>query len=199
MFTFKTLFAALTCLGLLGFSLHASGTVASKNGMNHSTASLLASASLGHCEIPCGIYDDHAEIQRMLLDAETIRKASAQITILAERIDAASLNTISRWVGVKEEHSKNIQHVNAWYFMTQRIKPVDVGADGYDEYVTKLGSHHLVSIAAMKAAQSLEPSVQSELARAIQAVAKWYPPSPTQAGLTSDSDDWNPVANRSTP
>lgn len=199
MFTFKSLITALTCLGLLGFSLHASGAVASKKGPNHSTASLLASASLGHCEIPCGIYDDHAEIQRMLLDAETIRKASAQITILAERIDAASLNTISRWVGVKEEHSKNIQHVNAWYFMTQRIKPVEVGADGYDEYVVKLSAHHLVSIAAMKAAQSLEPSVQSELARAIQAVAKWYPASQKQAGLTLDSDNWNAVANRSTP
>ena len=83
--------------------------------------------------------------------------------------------------------------------MTQRIKPVEVGADGYDEYVMKLGAHHLVSIAAMKAAQSLEPSVQSELARAIQVVAKWYPASQKEAGLTPDSDNWNPVANRSTP
>ena len=199
MFIFKILFAALACLGLLGFSLHASGAVASKKGLNHSTASLLASASFGHCEIPCGIYDDHAEIQRLLLDAETMRKASAQITILAERIDAASLNTISRWVGVKEDHSKNIQHVNAWYFMTQRIKPVEVGADGYDEYVMKLTAHHMVSIAAMKAAQSLEPSVQSELTRAIQVVAKWYPASQKQADLTSDSENWNPVANRLTP
>ena len=165
MFSFKTFLAAPVCLCLLGISLHASGSSAPKNGVAHSTASLIASASLAHCEIPCGIYDDHAEIQRMLLDAETIRKAASQITVLAERVDAASLNTISRWVGVKEEHSRNIQHVNAWYFMTQRIKPVEVGADGYEAYVVKLAAHHKISVSAMKAAQSLEPAAQEELVR----------------------------------
>ena len=199
MFSLKSLVLAPVCLALLALSLHPSGVAAQGSGVKESTAALLASASLGHCEVPCGIYDDHAEVQRMLLDAETMRKAAAQITLLAGRVDAASLNTISRWVAVKEDHSKNIQHMNAWYFMTQRIKPVEVGADGYDEYITKLSAHHQISVAAMKAAQSLEPSVQSNLTRAIQAVSKWYPPSREQASSPDDSGEWTRVADRHAP
>ena len=37
-----------------------------------------------HCEIPCGIYDDHAEVARMRLDAATMKKASAQIVALSK-------------------------------------------------------------------------------------------------------------------
>jgi nickel superoxide dismutase len=196
MSNFKTLIAIPVCLCLLGFSFHVSETSAGENGLKRSTVSLLAAATLGHCEIPCGIYDDHAEIQRMLLDAETMRKASAQIVILSEQLDAASLNTLSRWVGVKEEHSKNIQHVNAWYFMTQRIKAVAPETERYDEYVSKLTAHHAVSVAAMKAAQSLDPSVQAGLTRAIQAVSGWYPKSPERAEGVSDSENWQAVARK---
>jgi nickel superoxide dismutase len=199
MFKFKSLIAIFVCLGLLGISFQDSESSAGESGIQNSTASLVAAASLGHCEIPCGIFDDHAEIQRMLLDAETIRKASAQIVILAERIDAASLNTLSRWVGVKEEHSKNIQHVNAWYFMTQRIKSVPADADGYDEYVMKLTAHHAVSVAAMKAAQSLEASVQAKLSDAIQAVSRWYPKTTEHAANDSSGEGWKVVATKHSP
>ncbi|HAW96454.1 MAG TPA: hypothetical protein DCX60_09275 [Phycisphaerales bacterium] len=199
MLSLKSFILAPICLSLLGISLHASGGTAKGPGVKESTAALLASASLGHCEVPCGIYDDHAEVQRMLLDAETMRKAAAQITLLAGRVDGASLNTISRWVAVKEDHSKNIQHMNAWYFMTQRIKPVEVGAEGYEEYVTRLSAHHQISVAAMKAAQSLEPDVQANLTRAIQAVSKWYPPSREQAVAPDGSGEWTRVADRHSP
>ena len=199
MISLKSLIVVPVCLSLLAISIHTSSGTAHGTAVKESTAALLASASLGHCEVPCGIYDDHAEVQRMLLDAETMRKASAQITLLAGRVDAASLNTISRWVAVKEDHSKNIQHMNAWYFMTQRIKPVEVGAEGYEEYVTRLSAHHQISVAAMKAAQSLEPAVQTNLTRAIQAVSKWYPPSREQAADPNDSDEWTRVAGRPSP
>ena len=199
MSNFQTLIAIPVCLFLLAISFHVSETSASENGLRNSTVSLLATASIGHCEIPCGIYDDHAEIQRMLLDAETMRKASAQIVILAEQLDANSLNTLSRWVGVKEEHSKNIQHVNAWYFMTQRVKAVSPGSDGYDDYVSKLTAHHAVSVAAMKAAQSLDPSAQAGLTRAIQAVSGWYPKATERAQDYSGSENWRVVAGKSSP
>ena len=154
MFRVTTVIAALfVCF--LGMSLDVSESSAGENDLQRSTASVLALASIGHCEVPCGIYDDHAEIRRMLLDAETMRKAAAQIGQLAERIDAASLNTISRWVAVKEEHSRNIQHVNAWYFMSQRINPVTSGSDGLKAYHLNQTHPHAVSVAPMKAAQSL--------------------------------------------
>ena len=33
-----------------------------------------------HCQIPCGIYDDHARYLSMLEDASTVEKATNQIT-----------------------------------------------------------------------------------------------------------------------
>ena len=70
--------------------------------------SSVASALPAHCEVPCGIYDDHAEVEGMRLDAMTMRKASAQITALSGKVDASSLNTIARWAMVKEEHGRKL-------------------------------------------------------------------------------------------
>ena len=88
--------------------------------------------------------------------------------------------------------------MNAWYFMTQRIKPVAAGAEGYEEYVTRLSAHHQISVSAMKAAQSLDSSAQENPTRAIQAVSSWYPASPEKADAV-DSNEWTRVAGRDSP
>ena len=46
---------------------------------------LLVQNSLAHCQIPCGIYDDHARVALMLEDVATIHKAVSQIADLAAR------------------------------------------------------------------------------------------------------------------
>ena len=169
----------------------------SESSMLEGTANLLAGSVLSHCEIPCGIYDDHAMVNQMLLDAETISKASAQIQLLAEKLDAQSLNTISRWVMVKEEHSRELQHVNAWYFMTQRVKAVPSTDPGYADYLSRLAAHHAISVNAMKAAQSLDPSVQSALRSSIKAVAPWYPPNADDAFVVPPaSERWKSVGRQ---
>ena len=43
-----------------------------------------------HCQVPCGIYDDHARIHQMLEDVATIAKAVTQIAELAGKTDAQS-------------------------------------------------------------------------------------------------------------
>ena len=159
----------------------------------------VAGASLGHCEIPCGIYDDNMMVREMLLDAETIRKASAQIVALAEKVDAASLNTISRWVLVKEEHSRELQHMNAWYFMTQRIKAVPEGDPGHAEYLKRLSAHHLISVSAMKATQSLDPADQARLTASIRAVEPWYPPADAAAAAAVVEENWTRIAGTPQP
>jgi len=161
-------------------------------------AEAVGTASIGHCEIPCGIYDDNMMVREMLLDAETIRKASAQIVALSEQVDAASLNTISRWVLVKEEHSRELQHMNAWYFMTQRVKAVPKGEPGHDAYLEHLSAHHLISVSAMKATQSLDPAVQARLTAAIKAVEPWYPPNDA-AAATEAEENWIRVSDRNRP
>ena len=186
------LFLVLT-LGIQGWSVRAE----SESTILDGTVDLLTGSMLAHCEVPCGIYDDHAMVKQMLLDAETISKASAQIQLLAEKVDATSLNTISRWVMVKEEHSRNLQHVNAWYFMTQRVKAVPSTDPGYADYLGRLAAHHAISVNAMKAAQSLDLSAQSALRASIKAVAPWYPPNPDGASVeTSVIEEWKSLAAR---
>ncbi|MAJ46311.1 MAG: superoxide dismutase [Planctomycetaceae bacterium] len=158
-------------------------------------AHVVGASVASHCEIPCGIYDDHAMVQRMLLDAETISKASAQIQLLSGKIDAESLNTISRWVLVKEEHSRELQHNNAWYFVTQRVKAVPAADPGYQQYLQKLAAHHAISVNAMKAAQSLDPEVQKRLSDSIKAVSAWYPPNPAGADANG-TETWRALQGR---
>ena len=45
-----------------------------------------------HCQIPCGIYDDHAEVKAMLQDAETVEKSVRLINELAGKTDVQSQN-----------------------------------------------------------------------------------------------------------
>ena len=51
-----------------------------------------------HCQIPCGIYDDHARVQSMLEDAATVEKSAKLIAELAGKPDAQSQNQLVRWV-----------------------------------------------------------------------------------------------------
>ena len=55
----------------------------------------------GHCQVPCGIYDDAVRIVQIEEDITTIRKSMNMINDLAGKSDAQSLNQISRWVTTK--------------------------------------------------------------------------------------------------
>ncbi|MEM6820934.1 MAG: superoxide dismutase [Ni], partial [Verrucomicrobiota bacterium] len=48
--------------------------------------------SQAHCQVPCGIYDDHARVQSMLEDADTVAKAASLLSELAGKSDPQSLN-----------------------------------------------------------------------------------------------------------
>lgn len=150
------------------------------SGILDAARAAVAASAPAHCEVPCGIYDDHAEVERMRLDALTMKKASAQIIELAGDVDAEHLNTIARWAMVKEEHGRKLQHSVAWYFLTQRVKaPKDVDdAVAREKYHGQLAAFHRISVAAMKSAQNLAPSATDELIAAIDVVAPWYPPTP---------------------
>ena len=134
-----------------------------------------------HCEIPCGIYDDHAEVERMRLDAMTMKKASAQIVALSKDVpvssNGANLNTIARWAMIKEEHGRKLQHTVAWYFLTQRVKAPAAGSGdaAREKYHGQLAAFHRISVGAMKAAQDLDPAATDELLAAIDVIAPWYP------------------------
>ena len=147
-----------------------------------------------HCEIPCGIYDDHAEVARMRLDAATMKKASAQIVALSKDIpvssNGANLNTIARWAMIKEEHGRKLQNTVAWYFLTQRVTAPAAGSGdaAREKYHGQLAAFHRISVGAMKAAQNLDPATTDELLAAIDVIAPWYP-ADKGAGAAIISDD----------
>ena len=135
---------------------------------------LMPVLAYGHCQIPCGVYDDAARIERLYEDATTIEKGISMIHDLAGKTDAQSANQLTRWIMNKEEHASNIIAIVAEYFLTQKVKPVAPGAEGYEAYLQQLADHHGVMTAAMKAKQNADPQSVVALRKAIDALAQHY-------------------------
>lgn len=127
-----------------------------------------------HCQVPCGIYDDAARIARLHEDATTIGKAVSQMTELAQKHDLQSMNQMTRWITTKEDHASNIIKIVSEYFLTQKVKPVAMGSDGYDAYLKSLADHHAVMVAAMKTKQTVDANAVDKLQHAIAALASHY-------------------------
>ena len=131
-------------------------------------------AARAHCQVPCGIYDDPARIAAMKEDAVTIGKAVAGLAELAGKADAQSWNQAIRWTTTKEDHASHIISVVSEYFLTQKLKPVAAGAEGYQAYLESLADHHAVMRAAMKAKQTASTEAVAELDAAIAKLAARY-------------------------
>jgi nickel superoxide dismutase len=135
---------------------------------------LVSSLAWSHCQVPCGIYDDAARIQSMREDATTIEKAMNSIVELAAKSDALSANQLTRWIMTKEDHASKVITVVSEYFLTQKLKPVAAGEDGYDVYLGKLADHHAVMRAAMICKQTVDPANVATLRAAIEKLAEDY-------------------------
>ena len=126
-------------------------------------------AAWAHCQIPCGIYDDHARVQSMLEDAATVGKAARLIGELSGQSDPQSQNQLVRWVTNKERHAQRIISTISDYFLTQRVKP------GQEDYAERLMKHHAVIVAAMKAKQQADVGFGQRLRESIEALSPYYP------------------------
>ncbi|MCF7823918.1 MAG: superoxide dismutase, Ni [Candidatus Marinimicrobia bacterium] len=122
-----------------------------------------------HCQVPCGIYDDHARLQSILEDAATVEKAALLINELAGKLDAQSQNQLVRWVNTKELHAERVIETISNYYLTQRVKPEQ------KDYTKRLEKHHAVILAAMRAKQNAAVSYGEDLTKSIQALSDYYP------------------------
>ena len=130
---------------------------------------LLPKASYAHCQVPCGIYDDHARVKSMLEDAATVKKATQLMADLAPKKDVQSQNQMVRWVVNKETHAQNIIATISDYFLTQRVKTTQ------KDYAERLQKHHAVILAAMKAKQNADTKYAEALTDKIAALVVYYP------------------------
>jgi len=130
---------------------------------------VLNNTAFAHCQVPCGIYNDHARIEQMLEDSATVLKASKLIIKLSGKTDAQSQNQLIRWIMNKEKHAQNVIFTISDYFLTQRVK---TSQKDYDE---RLKKHHAVIIAAMKAKQNADEKTALALRKSIKELAEYYP------------------------
>ncbi|ADE54266.1 superoxide dismutase, Ni [Coraliomargarita akajimensis] len=135
------------------------------------TILLTAQVAQAHCQVPCGIYDDHARVEAMAEDAVTVAKACKMIAELEGKTDAQSQQQLVRWVSNKELHAQKIISTISDYFLTQRVKA------SQEDYVERLKSHHAVIVAAMKAKQHADAKSAKALADAISVLEHYYPKS----------------------
>lgn len=147
------------------------------NIQKESTLHLVLRLRGGHCQVPCGIFDDPAMVQELKQHAATIRKAMMQCQDLhaSATSDLLSLNQMVRWIMTKEDHCAKIITTVAEYCLCQRVKP-DV-FKSTEDYTQALVAHHKVMQAAMKAKQSMDAGVACDaLDHALNDMAKMYLP-----------------------
>jgi nickel superoxide dismutase len=128
-------------------------------------------SSRAHCQIPCGIYDDHARVHSMLEDVDTVEKSIQLISELSGKTDAQSQNQLVRWIMNKEQHAQNIIATISDYFLTQRVKP------DQKDYAERLAKHHAVIIGAMQAKQNADIKYAKALRENVEALLPYYPAS----------------------
>ena len=121
-------------------------------------AIVFSSMVYSHGQIPCGIYDDPARFEMVSEHITTIEKSMKQIAQLSKQV-SLDMNQIVRWVQNKEKHTDELSAIVTYYFMAQRVKPVEK-AEGkaYQDYVKKLTLLHEMLVYGMKAKQTTDLS-----------------------------------------
>jgi len=134
----------------------------------------------GHCQVPCGIFDDPKLVAEVKEQCATIRKAIVQINELHSKGDVLSFNQMTRWVNTKEEHCSRIITAISEYCLCQRVKPVGAPKSPFTndkDFMDALRSHHAVMVNAMKAKQSVDTKAADALDHAVGDWCKMYLPS----------------------
>jgi nickel superoxide dismutase len=125
-------------------------------------------SAFGHCEIPCGIYNDEMRFDIITEHITTVEKSMNMISELLKD-EQVNHNQLVRWINNKESHADEIQHIVCQYFMTQRIKPVEKEDDvKYIAYVKQITLLHQMLILAMKMKQTTDLGHAEKLRRLLQ-------------------------------
>jgi len=159
-----------------------------KQALNHlRTPLLLASLALagilawtagssGHCQVPCGIYDDPARFQQLAEHITTLEKSMQEVRALSKD-PSANANQLVRWVQNKDAHADEFAHIVSYYFLQQRIAPADEANQAASAaYTRQLALCHRMLVAAMKAKQTTDDQYIRQLRESLEQFHKAYFP-----------------------
>jgi nickel superoxide dismutase len=127
-----------------------------------------------HCEIPCGIYDDHMRIHMMEEHVTTIEKSINEI-IRLQKENPINYNQLVRWIQNKDKHADLLSDIVTQYFMKQRIKYVSKSdSAAFNKYVDQLTLLHEMLVHSMQAKQTVDLSHVEALRNLINQFSKIY-------------------------
>merc|ERR1711879_192948 len=149
------------------------------NIQKESTLHLVLRLRGGHCQVPCGIFDDPKLVADVREAVATIKKAMVQVAELSATMNAQNINQIVRWTNTKEEHATKIISLMSEYCLCQRVKPTADPKSPFKseaDYVAALQSHHKVMLQAVKCKQTVDPANADALDSAAVEMGKMYLP-----------------------
>eukprot|EP00927_Polykrikos_kofoidii_P072814 TRINITY_DN68908_c0_g1_i1.p1 TRINITY_DN68908_c0_g1~~TRINITY_DN68908_c0_g1_i1.p1 ORF type:complete len:230 (-),score=36.43 TRINITY_DN68908_c0_g1_i1:180-869(-) len=164
-------------LSFAGQSLDGGRTLSFYGIQQGSTIDLTVPLRGGHCQVPCGIFDDPKLVVELRETCATIRKAMVHVGEMSNDLSPSGLNQLIRWTETKEKHASKIVTFVSEYCLCQRLKPVGDPKTPFKsqgDYIEALRAHHTLLLAAVACKQTVDLSNVDRLEAAIGAVSSMY-------------------------